>query len=251
MRYTALVALLGATLLAAGCGQEVPQAATTPRKAAPAKPAPVTPPTPPPPSNQVIAKGLADKATEAFANVGTFKAEAQTIDVDPIDGDVYKAKVSVYYKAPAKFRLTVLPGSHSNEGLKMVFDDGGDHVIIRPGGFLGVARIKLGADDSRVRTSRGFPLMQITEMGILNRMSSPKSTLGYLGESAIDGTKAQVVAITGPALLQGVSEERVFLDNTTRLPIRSEMRVGKAIVFAMTIKNLIPNTDIPTDAFDI
>lgn len=208
-------------------------------------------PTPPPPSSQAVAKALADKASVALDTIGSFTAEARTIDVDPNDGDVYKVNVSVMFKSPAKNKFTVLPGSHSNEGLRMVFDDGGDHVIVRPGGLLGMARIKLGVDDSRVRTSRGFPLMQITQKGILSRLSSPKATLGYLGEASIDGAKAQVVSVTGPALLKGVTEERVFLDNTTYLPVRSEMRAGKEIVFAVTVKNLEPKATLPADAFDI
>lgn len=253
MRKTAFVAILGAGLLAAGCGL-VPasQAPSAPKKASPpGKGSPPAVPTPPSPGNQAVATDLANRAVQALGTIGTFTAEARIVDVDPLDGDVYKVNVSVMFKAPARNRFTVLPGSHSNEGLRMMFDDGGDHVIVRPGGILGMARIRLGVDDERVRTSRGFPLMQITQRGILNRLTSPNAALAYLGESSLEGNKADVVALKGPVLLKGVTEERVFLDDRTHLPVRTEMRVGHEIVFAVTVKNLVPNAKLPPDAFDI
>ena len=229
-----------------GCG-DAPMA-TVAKKPATTQAAPTPPPSP---SNQAIARQMANKTVAAFAALKTFDGIAQTMEVDPKDGEVYRSEVDVMFKAPSKFRLTVRPG-FDMAGLKLSFDDGSDHVEVRMAGVLGVAKIKLGADDPKAKTSRGHSIMKVSEKGILTRLGNPKGQVAYIGDSAIEGKPTNVLSLTGSGvMLEGVTEERIHIDKATSLPIRGEMLNGRQVIFSSTIKNLRPNAPVSDDVFDI
>lgn len=240
--------LPGALLLLAACGQQPPVTTQARTQAAPA-PVPVAP-TPPPPSNQQVARELAGKAIATFGQLKTFRATAVSTDNDPKNQETYKSAVEVQFRAPNRFRLQVLPG-YDNAGLKLAFDDGGDKITVRLSGVLGVAKIHLGLDDSRARTSRGFPFMGITIKGTLSRLGDPRAVVGYLGDTVVEGKNCHVLGVTGGVLLPTVTEERVFFEKGTFLPVRAEERIGAKIVFSSTLKDLQPNAPIAPDAFNI
>ncbi len=238
----------GALLLVTACGQNLPSATVQKTRSA-LVPAPVAP-TPPPPSNQQIGKEMAVKAIAAFSQLKSFRANVHSTDNDPKNNETYKSAVDVQFRAPNKFRLQVLPG-FENAGLKLAFDDGGDKITVRLGGMLGVAKLQLGTDDSRARTSRGFPFMSITIKGTLARLGDPRAVVGYAGDSVLDGKPCHVLTVAGPILLPSVTEERIYFEKGTFLPARAEERIGGKIVFSSTLKELKPNAPIAHDAFNI
>lgn len=239
-----------ATVLTLGltaCGGAVPTTGPSARRVAPA---PARPTPPPNPSAQAIGKDLASKTVQAFNALESFEGVAQTMEVEPREGKTNKTEIDVLYKAPDRFRVQVRPG-FENAGLKLVFHDGGEYLDIRLGGLLGVAKLRISADDPRARNSHGHPIMQVSEKGILNRLADPRATVTYLGDAVVEGKPTQVVRLTGPMLLPGVTEERIHIDKVTRVPLRGEMYQGSKIIFASTLKRIRLNPAVAPDAFEI
>jgi hypothetical protein len=225
--------------------KDVKARATTPQQP------PAQAPAPPPEDNQKVAREHAQRAIAAFGALKSLQATVHTIDVDPVDGDAYKGILDVYFQAPGKFRIAVQPGSRLNVGTRMVFTDGDDHISVRPGGMLGFAKVKLGVQDARVKTSRGFQIMKITKKSVMARLSDPRAVVGYMGETKLDGRAMTVLSVTGPILLEGTTEERVYIDRLTSLPIRGELRAGRQIVFSTTLATHSVNAPAPEGAFDL
>jgi hypothetical protein len=188
---------------------------------------------------------------EAFGALKSLRATVHTTDLDPADGDVYKGILDVYFQAPARFMFTVKPGSRHNVGTRMAFRDGDAGISVRPGGVLGFAKVKLGVEDKRVRTSSGFPIMAITPKSMVGRLADPQAILGHVGDAAVDGKAVTVLAVSGPVLPRGATEEWVYADKATGLPIRGELRVGKQVVFSTTLREFKPDAAIPEGTFDL
>jgi outer membrane lipoprotein-sorting protein len=224
--------------------------ATSPKKTAAAAPVPSNPTPPPSATDQALGKELAAKAVQAFNSLKSFEGVAQTMEYDFKQSKTNKTEFNVLFKAPDRFRVQVRPG-FENAGLKLVFNDGGDHLEIRMPGLLGVAKLKIGADDTRAQNSHGHPIMQVSEKGILNRLADTRGSVVYKGESTVEGKAAQVVSLTGPMLLKGVTEERIYIDKATTVPIRGEMLQGQRVIFASTIKQIKLNPAVSADEFDI
>ncbi len=238
-----IAAVLAAGLVACGTAPT----ATVTKKAAPA---PTKPSPPPTPTNLALGKELAAKTVQTFNSLQSFEGIAQTLEIEPTQGKTNKTEINILFKAPDRFRVQVRPG-FENAGLKLAFRDGGDHLDIRLAGILGVAKLTIGADDPRARNSHGHQIMQVSEKGILNRLADPRGLVTYVGEAAVEGKPTQVVSLTGPMLLKGVTAERIHIDKATGVPIRGEMLQGSKLIFASTIKSIKLNPTVSSDAFDI
>jgi len=245
--------VLGTALVVSACGRQGVSPASPDTRVEDYRAAPpaAAQPSPPPAENQQAARLLAARTVEAFEALESMRATVHTTDLDPADGDLYKGILDVHYQAPAKFMFTVKPGSRHNVGTKMAFEDGDTHISVRPGGMLGFAKVKLPVDDKRVQTSRGFPIMAITQKSMVGRLKHPKAIVGLLGEASLEGKPVQVLSVTGPVLPKGATEEWVYADKTTALPLRGELRIGKQVVFSTTLKDFQPNAQLPKGVFDL
>ncbi len=128
---------------------------------------------------------------------------------------------------------------------------GGDQVSGHQGGILSGIHLKVSVHDPRAVSLRGVTIPEGLIQNVVHRYATTAGTLSQAAGGKIGGvaTDRLDLKVADPAANDGISEEIMYLSQTTHWPIRQILYAGSQIVLDQSITELKTNTGLTQNDF--
>lgn len=198
------------------------------------------------------AKALKDQGADLIAGLATMASTLNTFTATAsfweTDGKATTTSTAdVFLARPGKIRANINQASSAlQRGAKVVYL-GDKKVTVK----LGPIKRTLAYDDPQVTAMHGWRIDQTDLTALIAGLTAASSQATAIGPVTVNGQAGQGVAVTGPALLPGVTKEVVVLDPTTFAPLRLEAFINDAPVYRIETSKVQLNPTLPSDIFNL
>lgn len=158
--------------------------------------------------------GPVDEAISSFERLESYRATLRSSS-----GEV----IRYFFKKPGYIRMEF---EKPHKGAVLVYDPFKKEVRLRPFGFLKSLELRMGPDDSLIRSSRGHTVDESDIGSLLRRVKKLKDngTVEIAGQEEVGGRGALVVEVRGNGAFEygGVNRYRLWLEKELMLPLKVE-----------------------------
>ena len=128
---------------------------------------------------------------------------------------------------------------------------GGDQVSGHQGGFLSGIHLKVDLHDHRAVSLRGYTIPQGLPQNIVATYRDVKGDLKQANGGKIDGADTTMLdlKVADPTSNGGVSEQKLWLSNTTHFPLREIFYAGSQIVLDQSFTDYNLSTNLTQNDF--
>jgi outer membrane lipoprotein-sorting protein len=164
---------------------------------------------------------------DAFAKVTQFTYKLRSHEVKGTD---VQDRVYDYSFMKPHFAKTLIE-SGAGRGSGGVWT-GGDQVSGHQGGFLSGIHLKVGLHDGRAVSLRGYTIPQGLPQNVVAAYADTPGTLTQGNGGKINGTDTALLdlKVADPSANGGVTEQRLYLSQTTHFPLREIFYEGDKVV---------------------
>ncbi len=128
---------------------------------------------------------------------------------------------------------------------------GGDQVSGHQGGILSGIHLKVGLHDGRATSLRGYTIPDGLPQNIVAVYTTVKGELTQSAGGKIGGVDTDLLdlKVADPANNGGVSEQKLYLSQTTHWPLRQELYAGDQVVLEQTFTDYNLNANLTQNDF--
>ena len=128
---------------------------------------------------------------------------------------------------------------------------GGDQVSGHQGGFLSGIHLKVDLHDGRAVSLRGYTIPDGLPQNIVNNYATIKGDLTQSAGGLIGGVPTDLLdlKVADPASNGGVSEQKLYLSQTTHWPLREIYYAGSTVVLDQSFTDYNLNANLTQNDF--
>jgi hypothetical protein len=171
------------------------------------------------------------------------------IHVHEVKGTQSQNRVYEYWFMKPHFIKTLIQ-SGDDKGSGGVWN-GGDQVSGHQGGFFSGIHLKISLTDPRALSLRGITMPEGLLQNVVHTYQKVPGTLTQANGGKIDGVPTDRIdlKVTNPATNDGVSEQILYLSQTTHWPVRQILYAGNQIVLDQSVNDLKTNNGYTQNDF--
>lgn len=183
-----------------------------------------------------------DEAVSSFERLGSYKVTLRSSG-----GEVIRYS----FKKPGYIRMEF---EKPHKGAVLVYDPFKKEALLRPFGFFKSFEMRMGPQDSLIRSSRGHTVDESDIGSLLRNVKTLKENgvAEAAGEEKLGGRDALVVEVRGKGGFEvdGISRYRLWLDKNLMLPLKAEAyaRSGE-LLEGVLMDDLEADPAFPADFF--
>jgi outer membrane lipoprotein-sorting protein len=189
-----------------------------------------------------------DAFNQVFAKIHdyTFKLHSHELKGTDTQDRVYDYS----FMAPHFAKILIESGQGSGSGAVWT---GGDQVSGHQGGLLSGMHLKISLHDGRATSLRGYTIPDGLPQNVVASYASVPGDLKQTVGGEIDGVQTDLLdlKVTDPSGNGGISEEKLYLSQTTHWPLRQLLYQGDTVVLDQSFTDYTFNVGLTQSDFPI